>query len=368
MRVGPTGNPFYEAKWRHAGRQRLRRVGPAWLQPDGAGGWHRRKGRVPDDHFDEKQATVRMAEMVREDAERLARDAQDDRAKRERPPTLRLVAREWLVWLEEVRAARPSTLRDYRSTLAEPGSPHRRGNGTTSGRLMAAFGDMPISDITTTDISQFLRSLDKVLASPRTVNKHRQVLSAIFNYARREDTYRLAVNPVTPTDKRRELPAAALDFYEPDEVEQLAEAAARGAYRKDAVGRGGKLMELGPDEILARAEEDAQDGELFRVLAYTGLRLGEALALQWGDVDFTGRRLIVNAQSRALSRDPRRVGRSCTYRSLIPRETRCSGYSRAATSRSARTTSSAAVSVPAWMGRRCGGATTPHGRRLAYGI
>jgi integrase len=52
--------------------------------------------------------------------------------------------------------------------------------------------------------------------------------------------------------------------------------------------------------VRREAAEDAQDAELFRVLAYTGLRLGEAVALRWADVDFSARRLIVQ---RALSGD-----------------------------------------------------------------
>jgi integrase len=40
---------------------------------------------------------------------------------------------------------------------------------------------------------------------------------------------------------------------------------------------------------------------LWVLLATTGLRLGEALGLLWSDIDFTGRRLIVN---RALQRQP----------------------------------------------------------------
>ncbi|MEJ7894523.1 MAG: hypothetical protein WKF94_17970 [Solirubrobacteraceae bacterium] len=78
---------------------------------------------------------------------------------------------------------------------------------------------------------------------------------------------------VQRTDKRRELPAAALDFYEPAEIEQLARAAADGRHRTNGV-------EVGDAELALRCSEDAQDAELFRVLAYTGLRIGEAVALR----------------------------------------------------------------------------------------
>ena len=44
-----------------------------------------------------------------------------------------------------------------------------------------------------------IASLDKAGATPRTVNKHRQVISAIYGYAMREDTYRLALNPAATT-------------------------------------------------------------------------------------------------------------------------------------------------------------------------
>ena len=126
-----------------------------------------------------------------------------------------------------------------------------RGKGTTRGPILAAFGDRPITEITTTDVSKFLRSLDASAHVAAHGQQHRQVLSAIFNYARREDTYRLPVNPVSGTDKRRELPAAALDFFEPEEIEALARRR-RGAHRKEAIGRGGKLMDLGPEELVAR--------------------------------------------------------------------------------------------------------------------
>ncbi len=39
---------------------------------------------------------------------------------------------------------------------------------------------------------------------------------------------------------------------------------------------------------LVRAACVGQDGALFLTAAFTGLRLGELLALQWGDIDFAG--------------------------------------------------------------------------------
>ncbi len=79
-----------------------------------------------------------------------------------------------------------------------------------------------------------------------------------------------------------------LDFYEPEEIELLAQAAADGRHR------GSQPNGLGADEIEWRAREDAQDAELFRLAAYTGLRLGELIALRWEDVDLNTRRMVVH--------------------------------------------------------------------------
>jgi AbrB family looped-hinge helix DNA binding protein len=124
--------------------------------------------------------------------------------------------------------------------------------------------------------------------SARSVNKHRQILAAMFAYACRDDTHALAVNPVRGTSKRREMPAAVLDFYEPEETEALARAAAAGAHR------GSPGYGIDADEFEWRGWEDRQDAELYRFAAYTGMRLGELLALRWGDVDLNARRVIVH--------------------------------------------------------------------------
>ena len=79
-----------------------------------------------------------------------------------------------------------------------------------------------------------------------------------------------------------------LDFFEPEEIEALARAAGAGAHR------GPQPAELDVDEAAWRTWEDRQDAELYRVAAYTGMRLGELLALRWEDVDLERRLVIVH--------------------------------------------------------------------------
>ena len=102
-----------------------------------------RRGRVPEGYFDEKRATVRMAELIAEhDREECAIEA-GERERRERGVTFRELATGWLEHLQHERGAKPSTLSDYRYMLAEPGAPHRRGKGKSPGILMAAFATAP---------------------------------------------------------------------------------------------------------------------------------------------------------------------------------------------------------------------------------
>ncbi len=128
-----------------------------WTSPPTA--WIKRPGRPKVGHLDARaahvaaEALVRTVELeLREIERRAGRTA----------PTFREVTEAWLEWLETVKGVKPSTLRDHRYVLAEPGTPHKRGGGTSAGVVMGALGDLPASTVTTRQVEA---ALSKVAAS-----------------------------------------------------------------------------------------------------------------------------------------------------------------------------------------------------------
>jgi len=264
------------------------------MEPNGEGGWRKRRGRAPDDCLTESQAHVRMLELVRAhdvDQTMLEQDA-DERERR--GVTFREVALDYLQWLSDVKGAKPSTLTAVRSDLAEPGLAYRRGTGVTHGRIMKALGDRPAREITTREINALLRTISTAGVAPRTVNKARALICAIFNYGMRPGTWDLSANPATWADRRREPAPLPLPYFSVEQIEALARVMASGGHR-DPTAQG-----VGEGELAARAAEDVQDAELVRVAAYSGLRRGELMTLRWSDVRFLDHKLIV---SRTLSAD-----------------------------------------------------------------
>ena len=283
-----SGEPFYDAKFRYAGRQVKRRVGPAWLSRDpSTGEWRPRRGRVGDGAFDERRAHVAAAELVERlvtewvDADRIAAE------RRNRGVTFREVAHAYLVWLEEVRGAKPSTIRSHRSLLAEPGVRHRRGTRATAGLIMAALGDRPASEVTTREVEELLKQVAARGVAPRTINGTREIVGAAFTYGMKSTSFSLPRNPVRDTDRRHVPSPGVLDFYSPDEIEAIGRSLENGHHRP-------------ADHVRDELEhfEDARDAEAVRIAAYCGLRLGELMALRWRDVDWTGSALTI---SRAIS-------------------------------------------------------------------
>jgi integrase len=281
------GEPFYEAKFRIAGHQVKRRVGRAWLTRDASGNWVARAGRVAAGCFDERRAHVRAAEIVASYVARVAEVEREELDRRSAPATFRDVAAAYLDWLERVRGAKPATLRQHRCDLAEPGVRYRRGSGETAGRVMRAIGDRPAHLVTTEEIDALLESVADSGVSARTVNRVRDVVRTVFNFGMSSRQFRLSANPATRTDRRRTPEPGVLVFYVPEEIEAIARALVEGRHR---------------DAPLARAADDValdqQTAEAVRVAAFSGLRLGELLALRWRDVDWPRSALTI---SRAVS-------------------------------------------------------------------
>jgi integrase len=282
------GQPFYEAKFRHQGRQVKRRIGPAWLERDpDTGHWRRHRGRLPDDTYDERRAHVAAARLVADYMSEAANSELAEQERRTRGVTFREAAQTYLRWLEDVRGAKPSTLRDHAYVLGEPGVPYKYGSGTTVGHVMAALGDRPAARITTREVDELLARISATGASPRTVNKYRCVIAAAFNHATKPSTFGLPTNPVEHADKRQERHPDALVFYAPEEIEALARALEDGRHRDPS------RPAVSEQERHAQLAEDRQDAEMVRIAAYAGLRQGELLALHWRDIDFAGSVLTI---------------------------------------------------------------------------
>lgn len=279
---------FYEAKWRTADRRQVkRRLGRAWLEAGADGQPRPRRGRVPDGYLDERRAYARMHEAMAEHAEDRDALALAAAERERRKHTFRALAHQWLDHVEHVKNVKPSTLRDYRSLLAEPNGDGLRGR-KLRGRIMAALGDTPAHEVTVAQVEALLRAVSGEGVSARTVNKHRETLRTIFNYGMsRVSGFNLTLNPAAETPLRKQDPPGRLEVFDVDQIEALARSAASGSWRTDRDNQSSATTRAD------RQAEDQQLAELLRVACYTGLRRGELVTLRWGDVRWQERVLVV---------------------------------------------------------------------------
>lgn len=228
---GKRGDVYY-AKWRGLdGRQRQRRLGRVWKE----------KGRPPDGYLTRRMAEAALRELLA-DAQRGVLPGVSRTG-----ATFGDAVAEWLRYTEEDRRRRHSTVRDY------------AGVGRT---LLADFGeDEPLERFTTERVESYrARLVREGRLSARTVNKRLVALHGIFRRAQK--VWGLSTNPAAGVERQPLKRSGDFDVLEPDEV-----------------------------RLLALAAETEDDAAFLLVAAFTGLRLGEMLALTWRDVDF-GKRLV----------------------------------------------------------------------------
>ncbi|HUA48238.1 MAG TPA: site-specific integrase [Solirubrobacteraceae bacterium] len=226
FRVERAHRPVWYAKYRLPdGRQVQKKIGPAWSE----------RGRPPVGWFTKRTAEVWLRDVL-------------DQARRGTLPgmvrtgaTFADAAAEWLRFIEEDRARKPSTLTDYRSAL--------------NAHLLPAFGSQPLEAITPEQIDAWRRGLNGL--SNRSKNKLLIQLHGIFRRA--QMAWGLEANPLVRVEKHPIRASGDIQVFSPEEV-----------------------------WALVRAASSDQDGAIFLTAAFTGLRMGELLALRWRDVDFAG--------------------------------------------------------------------------------
>jgi integrase len=233
FRVDRRRGPVWYAKYRLPdGRQVQKKIGPAWSA----------RGRPPAGYFTKRQAEDWLRDVLHE-------------ARRGTLPgmvrsgiTFADAAAEWLRFIREDRERKPSTLVDYESALRA--------------HLLPTFDDRELESITPEEIERWRRSLTGL--SNRSKNKLLIQLHGIFRRA--QTVWGLPANPLARVEKHPMRASGDIHVFSPEEV-----------------------------WALVRAAASDQDGALFLTAAFTGLRMGELLALRWRDVDFAGATIRVRA-------------------------------------------------------------------------
>jgi integrase len=232
FRVERARGPAWYIKYRLPdGRQVQRKLGPAWTE----------RGRPPAGYFTKRLAEAELRSVL-------------DQARRGTlPGMVRTGARfadaaaEYLRHIEQDRRRKPSTVRGYRSGI--------------EAHLLPAFGEMPVEDVTTAAIEAWLAGYS---GSVRSRNKLLIEMHGILGRARR--MYGLPGNAAAEVEKFTPRPSGEIEVFSPEEV-----------------------------WALVRVAGSEQDGAIFLTAAFTGLRMGELLALRWRDVDFPGSAIRVRA-------------------------------------------------------------------------
>ncbi len=278
----------YYGQWRVRGKPVLRKLGP--VRKPGT-----REGLT------KSQAEARLRELMSETAKAPVPVAER--------MSVEQVGRRLITHLK-AKGRKDSTLENYESHMRVHLTPH--------------FGEMPIAEITSDDVEDFIElclSEDAGQSIKSTLN-YLGLLHSIFEFAIRkrlahENPCKLVEKP-DPDDEDKDI-----RFLDQAELDALLDAASvRHRHRRETLERGARVRHLrDADKLpwkaiaatigvaestaiyLYRCEPDAvssSDEALCRVervlyltAAMSGLRQGELLALRWMDIDWVAQRIRV---------------------------------------------------------------------------
>jgi integrase len=218
------------AKYRTGtGRQIQKKLGPAWT----------RRGRPPAGYFTHGLAERWLCATLQQIRSRTMPPMAGTRA------TFTAAAAEWLRHIEHDRGRKPTTVRGYQTLLRT--------------HVLPEFGALLLTDITTEHIERWVWGID---CSAATRAKLIVCVSGIYRRARR--VWGITYNPVEDVERPQLRPTHEVNVYTPAEV-----------------------------VTLVAATDSEQDKAILLTAAFTGLRLGELVALRWRDVDLERRVLRV---------------------------------------------------------------------------
>jgi integrase len=202
-------------------RQIQRKLGPAWT----------RRGRPPHGYFNRSSAERWLCATLEQIRVRTMPPMAGTRA------SFTTAAEEWLRYVEHDRGRKATTIRGYRALLEV--------------HVLPEFGEQLLTDLTTEQIERWAWGID---CATSTRLKLIVCVSGIYHRARK--VWGLVYDPVDDVERPYLKPSLDIEVYSPTEVLALVAAAASD-----------------------------QDAAIFLTAAFTGLRLGELVALRWRDVD-----------------------------------------------------------------------------------
>ena len=179
---------------------------------------------------------------------RAEREIADGTFGKEPPPPPLTLGEYYETWIASKHNLKASTLKSYEHTFRL--------------HVLPTFGDMPLGEIKSDDVQRWVNDLAESNLSPASVGK-------CFRY------FRACMKEAEARDKIHKAPTMKINLPRPG-------------------GEDDEMVFLEYPEI-TRLLDAAEEPEktLWSVLAFSGLRLGEALALKWKSVNFETSRIQV---------------------------------------------------------------------------